>query len=104
MSIVFKVHECLCKFCSSEPLCGKEFDCCDRYEIMLATINSIPDNFINDKAIEFICNKASFLEDIDETLLNLYATYVAAWFTSHDEGEPVCFDEWYNNEYQEREE
>ena len=30
-----------------------------------------------------------------------YVDYVLKWFKEHDEGEPACFEEWFNNEYQE---
>ena len=32
---------------------------------------------------------------------NEYFMYREKWYQIHNEGEPVCFDEWYYNEYQE---
>lgn len=37
----------------------------------------------------------------DEILL--YQKYLDTWYNTHDEGEPVCFEEWFNNEFQEGE-
>lgn len=34
----------------------------------------------------------------DEILL--YQKYLDTWYNTHDEGEPACINEWYDNEYQ----
>lgn len=37
---------------------------------------------------------------MDEIIL-MYKEYLKEWYNLHDEGEPACFEEWFNNEYQE---
>jgi len=32
---------------------------------------------------------------------NLYQLYLVVWRKKHNEGEPVCYDEWVNNELEE---
>lgn len=34
-----------------------------------------------------------------ERVKKLYDAYVEKWKTEHDEGEPACYDEWFENEY-----
>lgn len=42
-------------------------------------------------------------EDITSEMLLVraeYQCYVEQWHNDHDEGDPVCFNEWYDNEHQ----
>ena len=51
------------------------------------------------------CDKGLFHSETDtleelESLAQLnYGLYLHYWNATHDEGEPVCFDEFLNNEY-----
>lgn len=44
-------------------------------------------------------NNEPYCDDI----LNKYNDYLLYWYQSHNEGDPVCLDEWFNNEYMEEE-
>lgn len=39
---------------------------------------------------------------MDEIIL-MYKQYLKEWYNLHDEGEPACFEEWFDNEFKEGE-
>ena len=45
------------------------------------------------------CEYAVFSSFTDEEQY-LYRKYLDDWYNTHDEGEPACISEWYDNEYQ----
>lgn len=38
-----------------------------------------------------------------QDVLDDYSKYLINWYNTHKEGNPVCIEEWFNNEYMEDE-
>ena len=50
-------------------------------------------------AQDILCYAYAEYEDI---VFDKYSMYITEWYLTHNEGMPVCFEEWYNNEYMEK--
>lgn len=63
-----------------------------RETIIDTFINLLEGGGVDEDCIRVYVTKVEELEDE-------YSTYVEEWNEEHNEGEPSCFDEWYDNEY-----
>jgi hypothetical protein len=96
-----KLYQILCSDCICSRYCHEECEECDKFNTAYFALLSVSSHLLTDDAITFIAKQACDMEPYDEDVCDMYANYVASWFLTHDEGEPACFDEWYDNEYEE---
>lgn len=105
-SVVDIIYDYKCSTCVGAWKCHNNCTNCDEFEDLVFLLEDKELYLITEEALCFLDEErpaeyAFSDERYNGIAVDAYVDYVLKWFKEHDEGEPACFEEWFNNEYQE---